>query len=152
MHEESIDNKDSDFVKTPKFLVNKMIVLNPLTKDKKSFMDAVTLSLYSKTIRQNNTRPSNIRKYSDCINWEDIDFPPTVQDYGMLEKNNKNISLNVLEIGETERFNYIYKSSDRKGQNKSNIVRKKHYVYLKSIFCINVIKLFSDTDFSSDSD
>ena len=91
-------------------------------------MDAVTLSLYSKAIRQNNTRPSYIRKYSDCINWEDIDFPPTAQDYGMLEKNNKsknNISLNVLEIGETERFNYIYKSSDRKGQNKSNIVRKK---------------------------
>ena len=40
-------------------------------------MDAVTLSLYCKTIGKNNTSSKNIRRYSDTINWENINFPPT---------------------------------------------------------------------------
>ena len=74
----------------------KKINLEQNDKNKKLFMDAVTLSLYSKTIGQNNTRPSNIRKYSDCINWKDVNHPPTCQDYAMFVKDNENISLNVL--------------------------------------------------------
>ena len=49
-------------------------------------MDAVILALYSKAIGKNNTRPNNIRKYSDTINWNDINFPSTDQDYIILEK------------------------------------------------------------------
>ena len=60
-------------------------------------MDAVILSLYSKTICKNNTRPNNIRKYNDTINWSDINFPSTVQDYIMLEKDNEN-KLMILKI------------------------------------------------------
>ena len=49
-------NKNSTFVKTPEFIVQKKIVLNPLTNDKKSFMDAAILALYSKLTSKNNTR------------------------------------------------------------------------------------------------
>ena len=70
------------------------------------------LLLYSKTIGKNNTRPSNIRKYGDPINWKNINFPPTGVDYAMLENNNENISLNVLEEDEKERFKYIHRSSE----------------------------------------
>ena len=102
------NNKDSMFVKTPEFIVKKKIVLNPLTNDNKSFMDAVILALYSKTIGKNNTRPKNIRKYSDTINWDKINFPSTDQDYITLEKNNANVSLNVFKIDDEKRLRYIY--------------------------------------------
>ena len=150
MHEENIDSKSSDFVKTPEFLIKKMIVLNPLTKDKTSFMDAVILSLYSKTISKNNTRPSNIRKYGDTINWEDINFPPTGADYTMLEKSN--VSLNVLEQDEKERFKYIYKSSEFNRKNKIDLILLEiKHVYLKNKFAISISGIFSDSNSDSES-
>ena len=100
-------------------------------------MDAVILSLYSKTIGQNSTRTNNIRKYSDTINWEDINFLPTSQDYAIFEKNNKNISLNVLEEDENERFKYIYRFTKF---NSKNII----YLILlekKNIICSLKINL-----------
>ena len=81
IHKENIDKNDSDYAKTPKCLINKKIRINPQTKDNISFMDAITLSLYFKTIGKNNTRSSKIRKYSGTINWKNINFPLTGQDY-----------------------------------------------------------------------
>ena len=109
IHEENINKKDSDYVKTPKCLINKKMVINPQTEDNKSFMDAVTLSLYFKSTGKNNTRSSKIRKYSDTINWKNIDFPPTSEDYEQLEINNENIGLNVLEFDDNEKL-ITYKS------------------------------------------
>ena len=82
LHKENMSkNKDSDYLKTPEFISKKKFVINPLTTDKNLFMDAVILGLYSKTIGKNNTRPKNIRKYSDTINWDGINFPSTEEDY-----------------------------------------------------------------------
>ena len=53
--EKIINNKESDYIKTPEFLVQKKLIINPLTKDNKSFLDSVTLSLHHKTIGKNNT-------------------------------------------------------------------------------------------------
>ena len=112
------------FVKTPEFIVKKKIVLNPLTNDNKSFMDAVILALYSKTIGKNNTRPKNIRKYSDTINWDKINFPSTDQDYITLEKNNANVSLNVFKIDDEKRLRYIYiyQSTLNERKDKINLI------------------------------
>ena len=121
------------------------------TKDKKSFMDAVILSLYSKTIAKNNTRSCNIRKYGDTINWENINFPPTVQDYCMSEKNNENICLNILEESENQRFTYIYKSSltERKDKVYLILLETNHYIYLKNIFGIHLANLSSNSNSNS---
>ena len=112
------------------------------------------LSLYSKATGKNTTRPCNIRKYGDTIIWKNISFPPTVQDYSILEKNNENICLNILKESENQRFTYIYKSSLTERKNKVYLIllEKKHYIYLKNIFRIHLAYLFSDTDSDSDSD
>ena len=116
--------KKLDYVKTPKCLIKKK--KNPLTKDKKSFMDAVTLSLHIKSIGKNNTRPNNIRKHSDTIKWENINFSATGQDYKHLEANNEDIKLNVLEMNDKEMFEYIYKCSlDRKNEVNVLLLQKK---------------------------
>ena len=71
LEEEKItNNKGSDYVKTPEFLVSRKLIINPLSKDNKSFLDSVTRSLHHKTIGKNNTRPNKIRKYSDTFNWK----------------------------------------------------------------------------------
>ena len=72
-------------------------------------MDAAILSLFSQTIGK--IRPKNIRKYSDTINWENVNFPPTGQDFKQLEVNNEDIRLNVLQMNDKEKFEYIYKST-----------------------------------------
>ena len=97
----------SDHVKTPKCLANKRIIINPQTNDNKFFMDAVTLSLYCKSIGKNNTRPKNIRKYNDAINCENINFSPTGQDCKQLEANDENVKLSVLELNNKEKFDHI---------------------------------------------
>ena len=51
--------------------------INPLTKDKKYFLDSVTLSLYYKSIRKNS--------FCDTVNWQNINFPTTEKDYKQFE-------------------------------------------------------------------
>ena len=122
---EDLHEENSDFVKTPEFISKKTFVINPLTNDNKSFMEAVILALYSTTIGRNNTRPNNIRKYSDTIIWDDINFPPTSENYVMLEKNNS-FNLNVFEIDNEKRLRYIYYSTlDRKNIVNLILLEKK---------------------------
>ena len=90
-------NENSDYVKTPEILISKKSIINPLTKDKKSFVDSITLSLYHKRIGKNNTRPTKIRPFSDVFNLDNIDFPPPHYDYKQFEDDNKNVNLNILK-------------------------------------------------------
>ena len=66
--------KTPESVKTPEFLIQKKALLNPLTSNKKSFIDSITLSLYHKRTGKNNYRPNKIRKYSDIFYWEILIF------------------------------------------------------------------------------
>ena len=68
------NNKNFGHVKTLEFLISKTVIINPLTTDKKYFLDSVTFSLHHETIGKNNTRPNNIRKYSDTLDWKNINF------------------------------------------------------------------------------
>ena len=70
----------------------------------------------------------------------------------MLEKNNENISLNILEMNENKRFNYLSTLIDRKDKVNLILFEKKHYVYLKNVFGISLAKIFSDNDSDSNSD
>ena len=54
-------------------------------------MDAVTISLFCKSRGKNDTRSRKIRKYSDTINSENINFSPTSEDYKQFEANNNDI-------------------------------------------------------------
>ena len=108
-----IKKEDSDYVKTPEYLSKKRVVINPQTKENKSFMEAITLSLFCKSIGKNNTRANNIRKFRDTINWEDINVPPTSEDYKQFEQNNKDMKLNVLELNDNQIYGIFTKNCDR---------------------------------------
>ena len=71
-------------------------------------------------------------------------------DYTMLEKSN--VSLNVLEEDEKERFKYIYKSSEFNRKNKIDLILLEiKHVYLKNKFAISISGIFSDSNSDSES-
>ena len=135
--EKITSDKKSNFVKTPEFLMSKKLIINPLTKDNKSFLDSVTLSLHHKTIWKNNTRPNKIRKHSDTFNWENINFPPSHEDYKQFEIDNKDVNLNILAIkGDKEEIDYICESQfefDRKHKINLLLLENKHFVCIKDL-------------------
>ena len=133
--EKITNNRRSDYVKIPEFLVSKKLIINPPTKDNKSFLDSVTHSLHHKSIGKNNTRPNKIRKYSDTFNWKNINFPPTHEDYKQFEIDNKEVNLNILTIKRDE-IDYIYKSRfESAGKYKANLLllENKYYTCVKNL-------------------
>ena len=77
----------------------KKVVLNPKLNDNKSFQYSITLSLYHKEIGNNFNRiTTKIKPYVNNFNWNNINFPPTNQDYKIFEINNENISLNIYQF------------------------------------------------------
>ena len=89
---------------SPDWLRNKGATINPQnTKDNYCFMYAVTIALNQKELRSHPERISaklisHIPKY----NWDYIDFPASMSDYRIFEKNNQDIALNVLYVSFNE--------------------------------------------------
>ena len=78
-------------------------------------------------------------------NWKDISFPTGIDDWKKFERNNKDITLNILSVpSNTEKINLIYKSKhNRKRKNQAVLLmitdkdqedteEKWHYIALKS--------------------
>ena len=109
-NEKTIINNVNTFVETPVCIRFKKAVLNPISNDSKSFQYSIILSLYHKEIGNNFNRITKIKPYVNNFNWNNINFPPTNQDYETFEINNKNISLNIYQFN-NEKISQIYKSN-----------------------------------------
>ena len=53
--------------------------------------------------------------------------------------NNEDIKLNILEIKDNEKIEYVYQSKldDRKNKVNLSLLEKKHYVYAKKFSLLN---------------
>ena len=129
---------NNTFVETPKCIRFKKAVLNPKSNDNKSFQYSITLSLYQKEIGNNYNRITKIKPYINNFNWENINFPPTNQDYETFEINNENISLNIYQLN-NEKISQLYKSNyDKRKQVNLLLLEKKHHVCIKDLkFLLN---------------
>ena len=136
INKKPIINKESDFVKTPECIRSKRAILYPQNNDNKSFQYSITLSLYHEQIGKNHSRVSNISPYTENFNWENINFPPTEQDYQQFEMNNTSIPLNILTINDQEEIKSFYKSQynkDREKQVNLLLLENKHYTSVKNL-------------------
>ena len=102
-------NKNT-FVETAMCIKSNRAVLNPKSNDNKSFQYSITLSLYHKEIENNFNRITKIEPYTNNFNWNNINFPPTNQDYENFEINNENISLNICQF-DNEKISQLNKSN-----------------------------------------
>ena len=97
------------FVETSMCIKAKRAMLNPKSNDIKSFQYSITLSLYYKEICNNFNRITKIKPYINNFNWNNINFPPTKNDYENFEINNPEIALNIYQIN-NEEISQFYKS------------------------------------------
>ena len=136
LEEPQINKKESTFGKTSEFLKSKRAILNPHNTENKSFQYLITLSLYHEQIGKNYNRVSNIKPYINNFNWENINFPPTQQDYKSFEMNSTSVALNILTINDQEKISYLRESqfnNNRKKQAKLSLLENKHYTSVKSL-------------------
>ena len=62
-------------------------------------MYATTIALYHKELGSNPERISKkLLEHIPLLNWHDIDFPASYNNYVIFEKSNEDIALNVLYI------------------------------------------------------
>ena len=111
-------------------------IFNPQSNDNKSFQYSVTLSLHHKEIGLNPCRISNIGPFINNLNWENINFPPTEQNYQQFEMNNTSIALNILQANNEEKIGHLYKSRYNKTRENKVILlqlENKHFLKLKVI-------------------
>ena len=108
-------------------------MLNPKSNNK-SFQYSVKLSLYHKEIGSNFiNRITKIEPYIIDLNWNNINFPPTNQDYASFEINNENISLNIYQL-DNEIISQLYKSiHNRPKEINLLLLENKHYACFKNL-------------------
>ena len=58
------------------------------------------------------------------FNWNNINFPPTNQDYENFEINNENISLNVYQF-DNEKISQLYKSNHNRPKEINLFITRK---------------------------
>ena len=129
----------------------------------KCFQYSTTLSLFHLKINCHLERITKIKYYMNNFNWENINFPPTQQDYEQFEMNNNTIALNILKIQEQEKISHHYKSRYNKTRKNKTVLLmitdndKEHYIFVKTLdallknknnhnacyFCISCLKRFT---------
>ena len=101
IHFNKIDlRRGASYIDTPKWLKSKKVTINPKkAHDVYCFMHAITIALYRKEL---GTNPERITKkliaYEEKVNWHDIDFPASYEDYAIFEKLNDDVALNILYV------------------------------------------------------
>ena len=130
---------NKNFIETPEWIKNKKCVINPQNKDNKCFQYSITLSLYHNRVNNNPQRIPKIKPFINNFNWENINFPPTQQDYENFEVNDKSIALNILTTQKQGKLSHYYKFKYNKIRENKVILlmitdnNKKHYVFVKKL-------------------
>ena len=130
------------YIKSPKWVLNKLATINPKNEDNKCFQYSITVALNHQNIQNHQERISNIEPFIDQYNWEGIDFPAETNDWKKFELN-KTIALNILLIPHNETTNSACKSKyNCKRENQVVLLmttngEKSHYTTKK----VNVLMM-----------
>ena len=101
--------RGSSYNELPKWLKSKKAVINPQNKDEECFKWAIITTLYHEEITKDRQRISKLRPYENHYNWEGLEFPLSIKKIDRFEKNNPDISVNVLFNNKKNQKNiYIY--------------------------------------------
>ena len=92
--------RGASYIPTPDWIKNKKATINPKNaKDVYCFMYAMTIALYHKELGTNPKRISKrLMEHIPLLNWHDIGFPVSYNDYIIFEKLNEDITLNIFYV------------------------------------------------------
>ena len=71
---------ENQYIKSPKWIVNKRDAINPKNGDNKCFQDSISVALHHQDIKNQPERVTNIEPYICLYNWEGIEFPAVIKD------------------------------------------------------------------------
>ena len=119
--------RGATYIESPKWLKNKKATINPKnTNNVYCFMYAATIALYHNKLGSNPERISQtLGIYIHLFNWHDIDFPASYKDYGLFEKLNEDIALNILYVPYEEKHICPEYISKRNFKTKNQIILLK---------------------------
>ena len=86
---------NSSYIPTPPELVNKRAIINVKSVDNQSFMYSILSALHP--VNNNADRVSNYNIYTKLYNWSSIEYPTTINNICLFEKDNPIISINVFK-------------------------------------------------------
>lgn len=117
----------ASYIKLPKEISNKKAVINIQNNDEKCFVWAVLSALKCNSVKKNAHRVSNYRSYLEELDLTNIEFPVTLNQIDIFEKNNEEISINV----------YIIENDNENESEKKQVVPvrltkrvKKNHIHL----------------------
>jgi len=125
----------STFIPTPRRIAGKHAVINVQISDNRCFQWAILSCLYpSKYNRQN---VYSYTKYANTSNFDDISFPVSLKHISKFEKQNPDISVNVISLDQIDKdFCVEYLSHERQRKHHINLLLlddsfTTHYVWIK---------------------
>ena len=120
--------------KTPSWLIPLKCTVNPENNKKlngQSFKYAIAAS---KTTGDKKVRLTNIEKHLNKFNFEDITYPPNINDYKTFENNNTSIKLIILKESSNEKRLCIKCNDTDKNDRPNKLLlihlNSDHYIYV----------------------
>ena len=89
------------YIKLDKKFANKKAIINIKNKDNECFKWCITRALNPKE-NYPERMVKDIRKQAEELNWDKIEFPVSLEQIKRFEKNNPDISVNVLGYSKNE--------------------------------------------------
>lgn len=128
--------RGGSYIDLPSTIKNSKSCLNVKNKDKCCFLWSIVAALHpSKT---NVCRPSSYPHYSSVLNIEGMNFPPTLHDIKLFEKNNPSISVNIYGLENKCIVTGPLYVTKNKRKNHCNLLyieqkNKGHYCLIKDL-------------------
>ena len=93
-------NRGASYIQTPRWLRSKGATINPQNEnDTLCFSYAIAISLFHEELGAHPERINDhLRDKVKRLNWQNIDFPASTQDFHTFEKNNEDIASSVFSI------------------------------------------------------
>jgi len=126
----------SSYIPTPPSIAKKKAVVNVNNNDEKCFQWALLSCLYPS--KNNPCKVYSYHQYQNTLNFDGISFPMSVKHIPKFEKQNVNISINVISLDpENKGFCIEYLSPERERKHHVNLLllsdsNTYHYVWIKN--------------------
>ena len=89
--------RGSSYLPLPDWLLRKKAIISPNNDDKECFKWVIIVALEFLNIKSHPERISNLTKFSNNYSWSGLEFPVSIKDIRIFERNNE-ILVNVLVI------------------------------------------------------
>ena len=125
--------KGASYIELPEYIKNKQACINVKNDDNQCFKWAILSAVFPVT--KNPQRVSKYNESENKVNFKDIEFPTPVDQSKIFEKNNPDISINIIEYTNKCSYNILYHTEARKYKHVDLLLIHKndkyHYVWIK---------------------